>query len=143
MNPVMTRPSPVPVRSARSIAFVIAAIVVTLLAIVAVTFGTRPPGMVDGVTIENPTSLPVHVSVSAGPGESTLGLGVVSPGGAATFDAVLDPGSEWTFHFGSGQARGGELTVSRDELAADDWSAMIPEDVAERLADDGAAPSSG
>ncbi len=141
MNRVITRPSPAPVRSIRSIALGVAGVVATLAFLFAVLVALRSPTTVDEVTIDNTTSYPVHVEVQEPGDGSWLGLGVVGPEGSESFREVLDQGDDWVFRFTSGTARGGELLVSRDDLAANDWTATVPADVGQRLEDDGAAPA--
>jgi hypothetical protein len=139
MNRVITRPSPAPVRSLRSIALGVAGVVAALAFAFAVTVALRSPSTVDEVTIDNTTSYPVHVEVRDAGDGSWLGLGVVTAGGSQDFREVLDQGDDWVFRFTSGNARGGEIVVSRDDLADNDWTASVPADVGQRLEEDGAA----
>jgi hypothetical protein len=112
---------------------VIALVVVGALLFVVTAYALRDPDVVARVTVENPSPLAVNVDVRPSSDGAHLALAVVSPESQATTRDVLDQGDEWLFSFSSGGVEGGTIRVTRDQLAADGWRIVIPQQVVARL----------
>jgi hypothetical protein len=127
----MTRPH-VPRRTLPPL-FVIALFVVGALLCAAMAYALRDPGFVDHVTVDNPSALEVNVDVQPSTDGARLAVAAVSPASRATTHDVLDQGHDWIFIFSSGGVDGGQLHVSRAELAANGWRVVVPRAVIDRL----------
>jgi hypothetical protein len=101
----------------------------------------RDPDVVSRVTVENPSSLAVNVSVRPANDDAVLILATVPPTTSATNLDVLDQGDDWIFSFSSGGVDGGNLRVSRAKLAEDGWRVVVPESVTRRLASGAFVPA--
>jgi len=99
--------------------------------------GLDAPREVAQVRLVNPAEFDIQLFVIA---ENGLWLRLPTAPAAAerTIQGVLDAGDEWTLHARSQGLDGGAWAVSRDELQADGWEIMIPEEVVQRLRDQGA-----
>jgi hypothetical protein len=111
----------------------IALLVVGALLCALMAYALRDAEVVPRVTIDNPSSLDINVSVRPEHDSSRLILATVPPSTSATNLDVLDQGDDWIFSFSSGGVDGGTLRVSRAELAADNWRLVIPDSVVQRL----------
>ncbi len=111
----------------------IALLVVGALLCAVMTYALRDPEVVSRVTIDNPSTLDINVSVRSTSDSSRLILATVPPTTTATNLDVLDQGDDWIFSFSSGGVEGGTLRVSRAKLAADGWRVEIPDAVIQRL----------
>jgi hypothetical protein len=122
-----------------------AALVALAIAVMLVLLATllRGPDRVSSVGIENRGPYLVDVEVTGAAHDGWLGLAAVRPGERFDVHDVVDVGSRWTFHFTSGPHEGGELTLTRDELARAGWRVAIPASVESRLGAEGAPPYSG
>lgn len=112
---------------------VIALVVVGALLCAAMAYVLRDPAVVDHVTVDNPSTLEVNVDVRPSTDGARLAVAAVPPDSQATTRDVLDQGDDWIFSFSSGGVDGGELHVSRAELAADGWRVVVPRAVIDRL----------
>jgi hypothetical protein len=101
---------------------------------------THLPSFVREITLENPTVYQLEVEVSDGR-SGWLGLGAVAREGTQTFLDVIDQGDTWIFRFAYVGVQGGELRLSREELARSRWRVRVPEAVQARLAAAGLEPS--
>jgi hypothetical protein len=110
---------------------------VALALILGVSRAVQGPGVVDRVTINNPTPYPVEVSVARASGAAGLDLGPVSPQARHAFEAVLDQGDRWVVHVTSASVDGGEFVVRRSDLERGNWVITIPDAVGTKLADSG------
>jgi hypothetical protein len=128
---IMARPH-VPRRTSPPFAM-IALVVVGVLLCAGMAYALRDPDVVSRVTIDNPSRIPVNVSVQPSRDGARLILSTVEPGSTATDLDVLDQGDDWIFSFSSGGVDGGTVHVSRAELAADGWKLVVPDDVIARL----------
>jgi hypothetical protein len=127
----MARPH-VPRRTFPSLAIIVLVIVGALLC-AAMAYALRDPEVVSRVTVDNPSTVDVNVSVRPSGDESRLILATVSPNSSARNLDVLDQGDNWIFSFSSGGVDGGSVRMSREQLAADDWRVVVPESVIQRL----------
>ena len=139
MGPVLTPapPQEAPTRLGRNIAAAVVGGLVALALILGVSRAVQGPGVVDRLTINNPTPYPVEVSVARDSGAAGLDLGPVSPDARHAFESVLDQGDRWVVHVTSASADGGEFVVRRSDLARDNWVITIPDAVGSKLADAG------
>jgi hypothetical protein len=96
-------------------------------------YALRAPDLVSRVTVDNPSSIDVNVSVRPSTHGSRLLLATVPSHGTAQNLDVLDQGDDWVFGFSAGGVDGGVVRVSRAKLAADGWRVEIPQSVIDRL----------
>lgn len=123
---------------------VVGAAALALLTAIALTFVvdlSSGPATVPRITFDNPTPYALDVEVSPGPGAGWTSAGSVRQQSSAEVQEVIDQGPEWIFRFDSQGESGGELRLSRAELAASDWHVAIPAEVGRRLAEAGAPPN--
>ncbi len=114
--------------------------VVALLGLVIVSRLVPDPSTVDRVTIRNPTEYDLDVDAgTAGDGWTPVGIAIARSD--TTIKDVIDVGDSWTFRF-TGQGRdGGQVPVTREQLAANDWNFDVPASVGDRIRATGAPPS--
>ena len=142
MGSVMNPPRPPAVRSRRPALLLGVLIVIAAAGAYQLIQGLDPSkSFVDRVTIVNPTPYELEVEVSGPDRASTIDLGTVPREQTKTFEDVLDQGDGWTFRFALAHLQGGEITVTRDDLARGEWRVTVPSAVADRLAAAGASPS--
>ena len=98
------------------------------------------PRHVERVTFENTTAYDLAVAVSGEDRDGWLPLGVVRREASTSMRHVVDQGDVWTFRFAAQGEDGGEVRVTRDELAESNWTFTIPADVGGTLQAAGAAP---
>lgn len=142
MSPVLTpaRPQEAPTRLGRIVAAVVVGGLVALLLIFAGTQALEGPGVIERVTVDNPTPYQVEVAVAGSEGGSLLTLGPVSSGESHAFASVVDQGDRWVVHVTSARSDGGEFVLRRSDLERSKWVITIPNEVASRLAANGASP---
>ena len=90
------------------------------------------PGHVTAITVINPTSHAATVQVTGDDLNGWLSLGTTLPGSERVFEEVLSAGAEWTFRFVH-VAHREEVTMTREELAGNDWRLEVPDRFGERL----------
>ena len=93
------------------------------------------------ITVENPTAYAIDIEVSPGTGTGWTSAGSVRQQSTADVLEVIDQGDVWLFRFDSKGETGGELRLTRAELAASGWRIVIPGEVGTRLAGAGAPPT--
>jgi hypothetical protein len=142
MSPVLTPapPQEAPTRLGRNVAAVVVGGLVALVLIFAGTQALEGPGVIERVTVDNPTPYQVEVAVAGSDGGSRLTLGPVSSGESHAFASVVDRGDRWVVHVTSARSDGGEFVVRRADLERSKWVITIPNEVASRLAANGASP---
>jgi hypothetical protein len=114
--------------------------VVALLGLVIVSRLVPNPSAVDRVTIHNPTEYDLDVDARSG-NEGWTPIGIAIARSDTAIKDVIDLGDSWTFRF-AGQGRdGGEVRVTRDQLAANDWTLEVPASVGGQIRATGAPPS--
>lgn len=140
LTPQRTRP---PDRSALSVRLtaLVAAVVLGGLGTFSLLRSLQGPAFVDGVTVVNRTEYRFDVGVAGGDDEGVIGLGTLGRDAEKRFEAVLDQGDVWVFHFHYGGVEGGRFSVPRGQLEAADWTVDIPASAGQRLRASGMAPS--
>jgi hypothetical protein len=117
--------------------------VVCVALIVGLTALMRGPNFVHRLTVDNPTALPLEVSV-AGPGSNgRLNIGSVGPRSRTAFEDVVDMGDDWEIRVVANGGAVATTTVTRAELVGDDWTFTIPATVRSELTRGGAIPGLG
>ena len=144
MSPVLTPapPQEAPTRLGRNVAAVVVGGLVALVLIFAGTQALEGPGVIEQVTVDNPTPFQVEVAVAGTEGGARLTLGPVAAGERHAFASVVDQGDRWVVHVTSARSDGGEFVLRRADLERSKWVITIPSEVASRLAANGASPGS-
>ena len=139
MGPVLTPapPQAAPTRLGRNIAAAVVGGLLALALVLGVSRAVQGPGVLDRVTINNPTPYPVEVSVAGASGGSEVDLGPVSPEARHAFESVLDQGDRWVVHVTSAGADGGTFVVRKSDLGRANSVITIPDAVRSKLADSG------
>jgi hypothetical protein len=120
---------------------VIALFVIGAVVCAAMAYVLRDPAFVDRVTIDNPSATEVDVDVRPSTAGARLAVAAVPPDSQATTLDVLDQGDDWIFNFSSGGIDGGDLHVTRAELAADGWRVVVPPEAIDRMQSGSFAPA--
>ena len=141
MSPVLTPalPQAAPTRLGRNIAAVVVGGIVALVLIFAGSQALEGPGVIERVTVDNPTPYQVEVAVAGSEGGSRLALGPVAAGERHAFASVVDERDRWIVHVTSARSDGGQFVLRRADLQRGKWVITIPEEVASRLAANGAS----
>lgn len=117
----------------------VAIVVASIAAVVFTSWLVASPDRVS-LTVDNQTAYQLTIMATSADHDGWLPVMVVGPGREQTKGGVIDQGATWILRF-SGQGHdGGEITVTREQLRADDWHFTVPNDVADRLEADGATP---
>jgi len=122
-----------PPMQARRPEMVPAALVAVLLAVLfgLAVFTLRTPDTVR-LTVDNPLAWRAEVSVRPADSSSWTGAGAVSRDGRLDFLELPDQGSDWVLRFSyAGQSQ--DIEITRDQLAAQDWTVEVPETLARAL----------
>lgn len=110
-----------------------AALVAVLLAVLfgLALFTLRTPDTVS-LTVDNPLAWRAEVSVRAAGSSAWTGAGAVSREGQLDFLQLPDQGADWVLRFSyAGQSQ--EIEITRDQLAAQNWTVEVPESLAGEL----------
>src|SRR5438046_4307719 len=144
MSPVLTPapPQAAPTRLGRNVAAGVVGGIVALVLIFAGSQALEGPGVIERVTVDNPTPYQVEVAVAGSGGGSRLALGPVAAGERHAFASVVAQGDQWVVHVTSARSDGGEFVLRRADLERSEWVITIPSEVASRLAANGASPGS-
>jgi hypothetical protein len=102
---------------------------------------TPSPAFVERITVVNPTVYHLEIDARGLGGKVSVTLGSIGRQQTKTYEGILDQGREWIFHFASGAADGGEISVARVQLVHDHWRLTIPDAVGRRLQAAGVLPS--
>src|SRR5256886_17517107 len=115
MSPVLTPapPQEAPTRLGRDVAAVVVGGLVALLLIFAGTQALEGPGVIEQVTVDNPTPHQVEVAVGGSEGGSQLALGPVAAGERHAFAAVVDPGHPLVVHVARARTDRGAVALPR------------------------------
>lgn len=144
MNPPTVVQPAAPDKVRHRLGLGVGAVVLGLVVAVGLTFVaglSGDPSTVARITFENPTVYALDIEVSPGTDTGSTSAGSVRQQSTADVFEVIDQGDVWLFRFDSQGATGGELRLTRAELAASDWRILIPDKVGTRLADAGAPPT--
>ena len=112
---------------------VIVTAVITIIGVVALIRAAVGDG-VDHVTVrvDNQAGLAVRVDALNTSGDR-VGLGQAKPGTLTTFEEIPDIGSRWTLVAAYGDQEVHRETLARTELAAANWTIVIPADATRPL----------
>jgi hypothetical protein len=106
----------------------VAAIVSVTVALVAgLVMTAAEPARVDQLSVTNPSDHEIGVRVG------NLQLADVQAGTTRQYRGVFDEGQRWSFTFASQGIEAGAIEIDRSELAGDDWTVVIPDDVIDTL----------
>jgi hypothetical protein len=144
MNPPAAVRTETSDRATSRAGLIAAVLVVALMGAIGLTFVVNlssGPATVPRITFENPTPYALDVEVSPGPGAGWTSAGSVRQLSTADVQEVIDQGEVWIFRFDSQGETGGELRLSRADLAASNWHVVVPTEVGRRLAEAGAPPT--
>lgn len=144
MNPPAAVRTETSDRVASRARLMVAVVVVAVVGAIGLTFVvslSSGPATVPRITFENPTPYALDIEVSPRPGAGWTSAGSVRQLSTADVQEVIDQGDMWIFRFDSQGETGGELRLSRAELAASDWRVVVPTEVGRRLAEAGAPPT--
>jgi hypothetical protein len=117
---------------------IVAAVAAIVVVLVAGVLLLDEPARVDRITIDNPSAFVVDVSVTSGGHHGWLVLSGIPVAATRDYHDVLDQGDTWVFSFRAQGRDGGELSVSRADLATRNWTMEIPATVIDRLRAGGA-----
>jgi hypothetical protein len=117
---------------------VVAGVVAAIIVLVTAVILLGAPDRVHRLTIANHSDYAVEVSVTSGGHHGWLVLSGVPKGATREYHDVLDQGDTWVFSFRAQGRDGGELSVSRADLATRNWTMEIPATVIDRLRAGGA-----
>ena len=110
-------------------------LVAGLVALFAVTrLVNSSPKTVSRVTFVNNSSYDIATSVTDGSNNDTMELGTAKARTSTDFNDVVDQGGTWVFHFTGLGGDAGDVTVSRVNLARQQWRVVIPDNVIQRIA---------
>ena len=112
---------------------VIVTAVITIIGVLALIRAAVGDG-VDHVTVrvDNQAGLAVRVDALNTSGDR-VGLGQAKPGTLTTFEEIPDIGSRWTLVAAYGDQEVHRETLARTELAAANWTIVIPADATRPL----------
>jgi hypothetical protein len=128
MSPVTTtRFPPTTTPSREYVPGIAVAVVTTAVLVLGVlpAMGTAPH--VDVVRFENPNPAEVGVEVTSGRRDGWVGIGPIEEEDVEAVEEVYDPGNTWIFRFTNPGQPPEEITISRDDLEAADWTIEIPD----------------
>src|SRR4051794_32420521 len=126
MSPLVDLRPTVQQRSSR-VSGLLAAVVLGVAAIVAVNFTLfKDPTFVETIRVDNPTDYVIHIEVGTPESGSRLPLGAAVQNCVSDFHTVIDQGSTWVVSLRTQGRAAGDLTVTRDQLAHDNWTIRLP-----------------
>jgi hypothetical protein len=124
--------------SSAALVGVCVAVLVFATIIGGLAWALRSPTYVSRVEITNDTGYSVNVDLAADGGR--VGLGTVPAGDRLDLVDVIDQGDPWVFEFSYAGRKAGEVSTSRADLEAADWTIEVPEQVQTTLEREGFAP---
>ncbi len=83
--------------------------------------------------MQNPAPYTINVEVTGAERDGWLDIGSFRRERNRTVEELADQGRQWVFRFSYGGVEGGELVLSRDQLARDGWKVSVPPEVTEQL----------
>jgi hypothetical protein len=142
MNQLLTEPAPAHVRRVGDIARWVGVALVLAVTVAIGMWLVRGPGFVDHISVVNHTDYDLDVDVTGSARDGWMPVSVATRGATTSTPQVVDHDDTWIFRFSHEGAVGGELKISRDQLADAGWRLVVPERVAQELrAADAKAPS--
>ena len=137
MSPPAAPAARTPTRSPRTghsgLWLVVLAGVVLFAGLAGISRALASPSVVPHVTIVNPTRYALDVNVGDGSRGGWMGLAAAGRQTSTDVAEVIDQGDTWVFSFASQGEDGGQVRVTRHELARAGWRLEVPEAVAARL----------
>jgi hypothetical protein len=110
------------------------AIVIAIAAVLIVgIFLLDGPARVKHLTVDNPTDYDVSIQLASSPDGAWLPFAVLGLHATREFHDVVDQGDTWVFRFRAQGQDAGDLTISRDDLAAAGWQVTVPANVTTQL----------
>jgi len=91
------------------------------------------PARVDHLTITNPTDYDLSIQLASDANGASLPFAVIGQRSTREFHGVLDQGDNWLFRFRAQGQDGGDVTISRSELASAGWQLTVPASVLTQL----------
>jgi hypothetical protein len=102
---------------------------------------TTSPKTIPRLAVANGSVYDLDIDVTGANRDGWTGVGTAKAHSTKEFHDVIDQGNAWVFHFAGQGQDGGELQISRKDLARKSWHIDIPDAVAQRLHSAGASPS--
>lgn len=140
MDVLSARRAP-PIRKSAVIPLLLALLVAAVVGLLFMT--TRGPHFVSRLSVVNPTAYQFDVDATNGNHKAWTSVGVVGPRTTEGFQDVVDQGDRWTLRFTYAGQPAGELSVSRQDLARDQWRVEVPVAFGEKLRAAGVNPPPG
>jgi hypothetical protein len=132
MSPTLTRPPASPARAKPGRALLPG--LIALLAVYVLLAQTlRIPAVVPRLTVVNPHDWWATVDVTDGGRHGWVRLLGVDRNDSRELREVFDQGERWVFRFSYGYIDGGEMSLTREQLAAANWTVTIPDAFADRM----------
>ena len=91
------------------------------------------PTYIESIAFENPNVYDLKIEVSDAGRTGWMAVTTARRDSTTVAQDVYDIGSAWVFRFTAQGQEGGELRVTRSELAGDGWHLRIPEQVGVQL----------
>ena len=132
MNTVLTPPRPRSAQLTSVVVVLIGVAVVMAVALPMARLAVGEPTSFRRLTVHNPTPYMINVEVR-GADDGWLDLGSFRREANRMVEELADQGRQWIFRFSYGGVEGGELVLSRDQLAREGWKVTVPTEVSERL----------
>ncbi len=99
------------------------------------------PARINRLTLTNPTEYDVSVQLASSADGAVLPLAVLGQRSTRDIRDVIDQGDSWVFRFRAQGQDAGDLTITRDALAAAGWQVTVPATVTSQLQALGVPPS--
>lgn len=88
---------------------------------------------IERISFENPTVYDLSIEAGGPDRDGWLEIATARREATTVAEEVLDIGDVWVFRFSAQGESGGELRLTRAQLASDGWRVRIPERVGEQL----------
>lgn len=88
---------------------------------------------IERIAFENPTAYDLSIEAGGPDRGGWLAIATARRESTTVAEEVLDIGDEWVFRFSAQGESGGEVRLTRAQLASDDWRVCIPERVGQQL----------
>jgi hypothetical protein len=96
------------------------------------------PNYIKSISFENPSAYDLNVEVSDAGRTGWMAVATARRNGTTVAQDIYDIGSDWVFRFTAQGQAGGEVRVTRSDLAGDGWHLRIPEGIGAQLQAKGA-----
>jgi hypothetical protein len=102
---------------------------------------TVSPTFIHRITVVNPTRYTIQIDVTNATHDGWTSVTIVDKQSTTVAEEVIDQGSGWILRFSAQADDGGELVLTRAQLARSGWHVTIPSTVSDRLENAGAPPT--